>query len=130
MIFYLVETSQGHRVCKTQAEAKAISKHFKQIDVPTDKDGLHATLQEFYNMLDTLRAEQLTKEPLSGESEALDFRPEPSPIHQADPVLSTREQFDRAWENFPLALQLHYASLATEAARTAIKPRINEETQA
>ena len=107
MIFYLVETETGHRVYKTQAEAKSVSKDYIQIDVPTDKDGLLATLQEFYTMLDTVRAETLENKP-----ESISQNPEPT-----IPLIPTKQQFEDAWDKFPLALQLHYAALAMEEAR-------------
>lgn len=88
-----------------------------EIDIPTDKDGLRAAFQEVLDMI-----------PVSGEAESPE-QPEAAPVAASEPVrqdivLDTREAFDNAWEDMPLALQLHYAALATENAREQIRPKV------
>lgn len=40
MIFYLCQTPEGPKLAPTQADARALDKKFKQVDVPTDKANL------------------------------------------------------------------------------------------
>ena len=123
MIFYVATNAEGQRtLCTTQAEAKAIDKDFAQLDIPTDKTGLRDAIQELLSLID---GQVVSSEPESQEST-------PAPVSvqapaQKDPILQTRQQFEQAWENFPLALKLNYAALATEEARTAIKPLTKEQ---
>lgn len=77
-----------------------------EIAIPTDKAGLRDAFQE---VLDMIPVSEPTQTPIVAQ------RPLP------DAQLTTREQFDNAWESFPLALQLHYAALATENAREQIR---------
>lgn len=52
MIFYLAINDEGHtKIVGTQADAGKINKDFSQIDIPTDKGGLMAWVQQ---MLDEL----------------------------------------------------------------------------
>jgi hypothetical protein len=63
MIFYLALDDVGFRQLRpTQAEAKAISKNFQQIDIPTDKAGLQAAVQELLTEADQLRQPGLPME--------------------------------------------------------------------
>lgn len=56
MIFYLVHDAKGDRHLKgTQAEARAINKEFTQIDIPVDKTGLMAAIQELLFQADMWR---------------------------------------------------------------------------
>jgi hypothetical protein len=122
MIFYVATNPDGTRqLCTTQAEARAIDKEFQALDIHTDKPGLRDAIQELLSIIDG--------QALSVEPEAQESNPAPvsaQPEAQKDPVLSTREQFMDAWDSFPLALKLHYAAMATEDARSAIKPVTGE----
>jgi len=51
VIFYTANDGQRIHVLTTQAEAAIVSKDYEKVDVPTDKSGLQATLQEFYDLL-------------------------------------------------------------------------------
>lgn len=114
MIFYIATVpGRGRRLCTTQAEARTIDQDFVQIDIPTDKPGLRDAIQELLTEID--------EKSVSKEPESQEINPEPSEAVSApkqDVQLSTREQFEEAWNSFPLALQLHYASLAMEEAQT------------
>lgn len=47
MIFYLATETTGRKVlCGTQVDAKRIDKDFEQVDIPVDKKGLQAFVQE------------------------------------------------------------------------------------
>lgn len=53
MIFYIALDDAGRRqLCPTQADAKAVNRGFEQIDIPTDKAGLMAFVQELYAEID------------------------------------------------------------------------------
>lgn len=99
MIFYL---TNGSALCGTQAEARDLDKHFVQVDVPTDKAGLMAYINELYAR---------TVEP----SEPPVFMPPPAPAY----TIKTLE-IDKVFQNLPLAHQLSLASLALEKARDNI----------
>lgn len=134
MIFYLAKHCVTRRVtvCTTQDEARPIDKGFTKVDIPVDKPGLKAVLQDFFDQLH--QAEQDKGEDLSsGESEALDSRPElspPSPQARPQPIaltpakigLMTRQQIEEQWDDFPLAWQLDMAARALESARS-LAPR-------
>lgn len=52
MIFYTAINDEGRTIlCGTQADAKAINKDFQQIDIPVDKHGLQAFVQESLNAI-------------------------------------------------------------------------------
>lgn len=71
MIFYLAVDAEGKtKLAGNQADAKALNKDFQQIDIPVDKTGLMAWIQQ---MLDeTLNAQ----DPVAGQSEAYPTDPE------------------------------------------------------
>lgn len=76
----------------------------KKVEVPIDSQGL-------CDFLNQLRAEQV-QPPV----------PAPAPTSVSrDITLQTREQFEEAWESFPLALKCHFASLAIEDCRINLK---------
>lgn len=51
MIFYIADDGKRIHVLTTQADAAKINQDFGKIEVPVDKSGLQATLQEFYDLL-------------------------------------------------------------------------------
>lgn len=56
MIFYHALDTNGHlHILGTQADARAINKDFRQVDIPTDKAGLQAELQRLYTYIDELK---------------------------------------------------------------------------
>lgn len=83
-----------------------------EIEIPTSKEGIRDAYQELLDLLHTSTPDQ--------PQEAPENAPEPP---QRDIQLQTKEQFEAAWENFPLSLKLHYAALAVEDGREQIKPR-------
>ena len=48
MIFYLCQTPDGPKLAPTQADAKALDRKFKQVDVPTDKANLMAYVNDLF----------------------------------------------------------------------------------
>ena len=57
MIFYLASDTEGYRQLRaTQVLAKQINKQFDQIDIPVDKQGLCAAIQELLTDADVARA--------------------------------------------------------------------------
>lgn len=99
MIFYLA----NNQLAGTQAEAKALDKNFEQVDVPTDKPGLMAYINELMGREHPQQVEE--------------FVPSPPPA----PVIPKSIQFEDQWDDFPLALKLHYAASAMEDARDTLK---------
>jgi hypothetical protein len=91
-------------------EAKQRDPHFTPVEIPANK-------KELLPFLTVLANEGRDSTPV-----------EESPLPPEIPVreLSHTEQrvaFETAFEGFPLALQLHYAALACENAREAIKEK-------
>jgi len=84
-----------------------------EIEIDTSKEGIRQALQEAFDIAHAA----ITKKRSSSFEEGgrLASSPEPS---SPDSQLQTREQFEQAWDSFPLALKLHYAALATDEART------------
>lgn len=85
----------------TQADARQINKQFTCEDVPTDKAGLLAWLNE-------------------------NCGPRSEPV-QAQPVLVTHTEpmTEDTFEALSLPMQLHLACLALENARARLKPQEN-----
>lgn len=52
MIFYLALVNGRRQLATTQVEAKKLSKDYQQIDIPTDKPGLQAAIQELLTEAD------------------------------------------------------------------------------
>lgn len=48
MIFYLCQTPDGPKLAPTQADAKALDRKFKQVDVPTDKANLLSYVNDLF----------------------------------------------------------------------------------
>lgn len=83
MIFYIATDRQGFRILKgTQAEARAISKDFAQIDIPTDKAGLMAALQELLTLTDAALLNQNV-----ASDEAPTTIVEAAPVKTPEPVI-------------------------------------------
>lgn len=114
MKLYLVNDSNGNalRFEGTQSEAKSASKlaegDFEQFEVPTDKAGLI----EFLN----------TGNPLIGQPSEDSYTPV---FERQDPQVPSSSDvsiaIEDAWDELPLATQLHYAARAVEDARDQIK---------
>lgn len=107
MIFYKI----GNQLFATQAEAKAVSKDFEQIDVPsTSKAELQKYLQDLLDQINPVQ------EPLKVQDLQPVFVPPP-------PLPSYTEisvKIDEVFENLPIKQQLHYAAIAMENARSRI----------
>jgi DNA phosphorothioation-dependent restriction protein DptG len=86
MIFYIaVDASNSDRkvLCSTQAEAKAIDKHFEQIDIPTDKQGLKETYQEALDTIWTMSHDKAQlREKLEAEPDTSDIPEAPEEFFQ------------------------------------------------
>lgn len=92
MQFYLAISSDGQtKILGTQADAKAVNKDFEPIDIPTDKPGLMAWIQQ---MLD----ETLNAQPAGSELKELvtaeDLLNVPGPI-MSDP--DDAPKLDKEW---------------------------------
>ena len=80
-------------------------------------------MNAFQELLDLVPVsnQETSQEAPQNEAEPM---PGPGPVIELrDPALTTREQFQEMWDHFPLALKLHYGSLALEDARDLIKPK-------
>ena len=102
MIFY----KANNQLYPTQADARAVNKNFEQIDVPTDKPGLMAFINDL-----------LAGEPVEDAAYIQDFTPQP--VSYATQAIA----FEDGFETMPLPLKLHFAALAMEAARDSIRDR-------
>lgn len=129
MKFYRAQTEGGPRLESTQAEAKALDPNFERIDIPTDHDGLKAYVQALWDENHQLRQGGVVSvAPPVGElperEEMAATSPPPPVDHPAReaPYTTQSISFEDAFDGMPLALQLHYAALALENARSAIKP--------
>lgn len=92
--------------CGTQAEAKAISKQFEAVDVPVDKAGLIAYLND--------HCERLERTP---NTETIAAMNECRAATGGDPVPF---DLDTAFEQAPLRQRLRLAVTAIDAAEVAI----------
>lgn len=94
----------------TQADA---GKGFEQVEVPTDKAGLIAYLNDLVNCADRTPPLMLV--------DPAGVHP-PVALEPAKPCAITQSiNMDEAFDALPLARQLHFASIATENARASIK---------
>jgi hypothetical protein len=135
MQFYFAINDQGSTLIKaTQADAREVNKEFTSVDIPTDKPGLMAWVQQ---MLDeTLNAgihDVISiQEPTVQRSDCSEFGPgrayaepvtPPAPA-KPEPVMENITnklvRFEDEWENFPLSRKCHFASLAMEECRTIL----------
>lgn len=102
----------------TQAEAKAAAKEGDvkfdaeqdTVEVPTDKEGLIGYLNRLSSAIE--------RDPIDEFETVVERHDPPVEVIRDNPL-----QFDDAWEQFPLAKKLHFAALACEDAREAIKPK-------
>lgn len=97
----------------TQADAKAIGKEdggWEEFEVPTDKPGL----------LEFLNSRQVGAAPAPAPAIEPET-PAPAPVPAAPPPTALSLALDDAWDELPLARQLHFASLAVERARETIR---------
>lgn len=137
MQYYLATDEKGHRHLHTVAtEAKAVDKNFVSIDIPTNKDGLKAAVQELLTEADNLRDQAkaieigtnvlMGDQPVELSEEAREALHDIGPVSEAIDFVTNKgansytEQsvkIEEAWAAMSLALQLHFASLALERAR-------------
>lgn len=98
----------------TQAEAKTAAKELggkfdaegAQVEVPTDKQGLIDYLNELSH-------------PIANGDQFTDVYVRHDPPVEREVIRDNPLQYDDAWDQFPLAKKLHFASLALEEARDA-----------
>lgn len=117
MIFYLAVDENGHQhLAGTQADARAINKDFEQIDIPTDKAGLMAYVQ---NLLNQPATHPLGVEmPEISEEGVIDITPIQKVLHpEPDPFVADRASIEEVWPNLPIAFRFHLCSLTMEDAR-------------
>lgn len=110
----LYRTSAGFH--GTQAEAKSFSKEYEQVEVPTDKPGLIAYLNQMHN----------AQQDREDEFTAIVERQDPE-VPGEDTVVSHAQRtvdLDSAFLAAPLGQQLTLAAIAVENARS----RIGRET--
>lgn len=128
MIFYLATQPDGRRLLKTvKTEAAAIDKEFETLDIPTDKPGLMATLQELLTLADDARlsAPVPVTIPTSETPEPAVTEDAPKPVRAkahptvtlpSDGDLTTTEQLelrrliDQNWEYLPFAYRCDLTS--------------------
>lgn len=133
MIAYIaVDENQHAHWVGTQAEAKAIDKTFTQFDIPTDKAGLIAFINEKQDELNVLRDELST--PVPGDDlgprdrckscdtiltsyEGADLCRSCEPAAPTTNYAQASIDLDDCFENLSLARQLHFAGVALENAR-------------
>lgn len=81
MIFYLaIDNNNQTKIVGTQADAKALNPQFEQIDIPVDKAGLMAWIQQMLN--ETLNAIPPTISedgPMPEPGPVIELPPEPKP---------------------------------------------------
>lgn len=131
MKFYVTETHEGRQLVSKQADAKSLDPHFSRIDIPTDHDGLKALVQSLWGEIDTLRRGSPSVSPgeaLLEREEDAGLSPPPSENLPARgvPYAVQTISFEDGFAAMPLSLQLHFAGLALENARSQI-PRLKIE---
>lgn len=92
----------------TQADARAINKQFDEAEVPVDKAGLIDYLNR-YTPIGFLQSEDEF-------TTVVERQDQPMPSY-ADRTIA----IDEVWEALPLARKLHFAAMAMEDARTALR---------
>lgn len=108
----------------TQADARKLALSdgseglWKQVEVPTDKPGLLAFLNDpFAWSPDSEAAPVMSRDQQLDQGYSLDGTKAGNLSHAESLVL-----FEDEFEAFPLARKLHFAELALAEARSAIKP--------
>lgn len=121
MIFYVAVNEVGRKIaCKTQEEARLVNKIFTKIDVPTDKEGLHTMLQEFFDQLDALKQTEPSPEPT--------LEPNPGNISEQkcdEPMKDTVafcSELSERWPHLPWGLKSDLCCLFIEDLRGKLKP--------
>ena len=134
MIFYVAFNENGHReLVGTQADARAINKHFEQIDIPTDKGGLQSYVQTLMRHLDVAdetikrlaRSRPAPNPEREQEVPAELITPLPAPVQVQPPTPSYAEvsiSIENAWRDLPMSMKLHFAADAMEEARSILYP--------
>jgi len=97
----------------TQADAKAMGKGWEQVEVPTDKAGLIDYLNARYESISRAWDADVQEARQSPVNAPPAHETAPSYVHQS-------VAFEDAWQGFSLALKLHFAAQAMEAARDAL----------
>jgi hypothetical protein len=103
VIFYTAVAENGAtRIVGTQAEARAINKDFQQVDIPTDKPGLMAILQDSFDTIFNLEQQiggagaSVPAEGSDGSQEQVPDVASESPVsRQAEP--SVRPAIQNDW---------------------------------
>lgn len=114
----------NHSLYTVQTEAKAADPDFETIEVPVDKAGLGDFVQGLLDQIDNLTAINDAVKASGLEVVAIttdDTQSAPDTSHSPSEAKLDTMTFDDMFEDMPLARQLHFASLATEYARSAIK---------
>lgn len=104
MIFYL---TNGSHLVGTQADARALDKDFVQLDIPVDKAGLMAFVNELYDRV-TVREEPDIKPDIAPEIIPLGQKIESwfEPVDSADPITRILTKAD-----YPEALRINQLSV-------------------
>lgn len=125
MIFYVALDENGNKQLRgTQADARAVNRNFEQIDIPTDKAGLMAFVQDLYTKLDNLHVqiEAVDDRPIT-TTDVVDHepaQPEPAPPERASepaPKPRTTDDVEELWPNLPLPFRFHLCAMTMEDAR-------------
>lgn len=120
MIFYVALDENGHRQLRgTQADARAVNKQFEQIDIPTDKAGIMAYVQELFSQVDGVPHPLVQMVQLDEELGLYDDEKvgEPEPAPTPTPAPRNADEIEDLWPNLPLAFRFHLCSLTMEDAR-------------
>ena len=90
MIFYQVNCADGTKqLSPTQAEAKAIDRNFKQVDIPTDKLGLMNYLNVLMSVI------RPSAEPTPAPSEGVEPHPHQEAPESERPTFSNKPKAER-----------------------------------
>lgn len=122
MKYYLCRVEGRIVLETTQAQAKELDASFKPLEIPTDKDGLKKFAEVLFNRNPSAVAAATDAEEALPAPETPKVEVEPAPPKPA-PYAEVSIKIEEAFENLPLAQQLHFAAIAMENARSAIKPR-------
>jgi hypothetical protein len=110
MKFYQIDTDVGPQLVVRKDEAKKLDPQYRQVDIPTDSDGLRNHLNALM-AIQKARSEDVKSIPV----EFTDYKPP-----AAASYVHTSVALDEQWEALPLARKLHFAALAMEDARNAL----------
>jgi hypothetical protein len=118
MKFYLAkQVDAPSRLLTRKDEALKIDPTAEEIDIPTDKEGLRITIQDFFNHVHALEQQALTA-PSSAPAVSTPAVPTKEPVKPgyAEWTVKIDDEFD----NLPLGHKLHLACMALEEARKVL----------